>query len=195
MTDDITIRAARPDDAEALLRIYAPYVTDTAITFEYEVPSVEEFRGRIEKTLRRYPYLVAEEHGRIIGYAYAGAFHSRAAYDWACELSIYVAADARRRGLGSRFYALLEEILAAQGLLNLNACIAVPLSDDDPYLTRASVTFHERRGYRTVGEFTRCGYKFRRWYNMVWMEKLIGPHLTDQPTVLPFNAVRDRFGL
>ena len=71
----------------------------------------------------------------------------------------------------------------------------MPLSDDDPYLTRASVAFHERRGYRTVGEFTRCGYKFRRWYNMVWMEKLIGPHLTDQPPVLPFDAVRARFGL
>ena len=88
MTDGITIRTARPEDAAALLEIYAPYVTDTAITFEYTVPSEAEFRGRIEKTLKRYPYIVAEKAGRMIGYAYAGAFHPRAAYDWACELSI-----------------------------------------------------------------------------------------------------------
>lgn len=195
MTDGITIRTARPEDAAALLEIYAPYVTDTAITFEYTVPSEAEFRGRIEKTLKRYPYIVAEKAGRMIGYAYAGAFHPRAAYDWACELSIYVATDARRCGLGSRLYERLEKVLGAQGLLNLNACIAVPLTDDDPYLTRASVAFHARRGYNTVGEFTKCGYKFNRWYNMVWMEKLIGEHLEVQPPVKPFDLVRAQFGL
>ncbi len=93
------IRMATPDDAEALLAIYAPYVRDTAIAFEWDVPTVEEFRARIARTLERYPYLVAESAGgRALGYAYAGPFRERKAYDWACELSIYVARDARGCG-------------------------------------------------------------------------------------------------
>ena len=95
--DNITLRIASPADAEALLELYAPYVRETAITFEYEVPSPEEFQSRIRRTLEKYPYLIAEQKGRCVGYAYAGAFHARAAYDWAVETSVYVERGLRPR--------------------------------------------------------------------------------------------------
>lgn len=98
------LRVARPEDAAALLEIYAPYVTDTAITFEYDIPSTEEFAGRIVQTLTRYPYLVAEDsQGQALGYAYAGVFHARPAYDWAVETSIYVRREGRRQGWAGRY--------------------------------------------------------------------------------------------
>lgn len=187
MEKDCKIRVAVPEDAEALLRIYAPYVEKTAITFEYDVPAVREFTGRIEKTLKRYPYLVAEEDGQILGYAYAGPFHERAAYDWAVETTVYIAQNAKRRGLGKRLYDALERALAAQNILNLYASIAYP-AGEDPFLTRDSVEFHQRLGYRVVGRFSQCGYKFDRWYDMVWMEKHIGVHTAVQPAVKPFDA-------
>ena len=100
----MNIRLANPSDAETLLAIYAPYVENTAITFEYEVPTIEDFANRIEKTLEKYPYLVAEEDSLILGYAYASTYYARAAYDWAVELSVYVSQDARGKGVGSRLY-------------------------------------------------------------------------------------------
>ena len=96
------IRLAKPSDARSLLDIYAPYVENTAITFEYEVPTIEVFATRIERTLGKYPYLVAEEDGAILGYAYASTYYARAAYDWAVELSVYVSQDARGKGVGSK---------------------------------------------------------------------------------------------
>lgn len=188
------IRAACPEDAAGLLEIYAPYVTETAITFEYDIPTTEEFAGRIAQTLTRYPYLVAEDdQGHALGYAYAGVFHARPAYDWAVETSIYVRQEGRRQGVGRALYDALEQALAAQGILNLNACIAYP-PGPDPHLTRDSVDFHQRLGYRMVGRFYSCGYKFHQWYDMVWMEKLIGPHQADQAPVLPFPQVRAALG-
>ena len=170
------IRSARPDDAERLLAIYGYYVTDTAISFEYAVPSVEEFRRRIENTLSRYPYLVLEADGAVMGYAYAGVFKARAAYDRSCEVSIYVDRGARRRGYGRKLYEALEERLGAQGIVNLYACVASPVEEDET-LTRASERFHRSLGYITVGRFHRCARKFGRWYDMIWMEKMIGEHV------------------
>jgi phosphinothricin acetyltransferase len=169
------IRAATPDDAAALLNIYDYYVRETAITFEYDTPSVEEFEGRIRKILTRFPYLVIEDGSKILGYAYASAFHERAAYQWCAEMSIYLDKDARGAGLGRMLYEELESRLKSQGLLNLYACIGYP-DEEDTHLTFASVKFHEKMGYKLNGKFTKCGLKFGKWYNMVWMEKLIGPH-------------------
>lgn len=188
MGKDCTVRAASLRDAEALLRIYAPYVEKTAITFEYEVPSIQEFAGRMERTLERYPYLVAEADGVPVGYAYAGPFKTRAAYDWAVETTVYVGGGRKRRGIGRGLYEVLEKALAAQNILNLNACIAYPAAED-PYLTLDSVNFHQRMGYRMVGRFSQCGYKFDRWYDMVWMEKHIGAHTAHQSAVKPFGAI------
>lgn len=175
----VTIRMANPADAQALLNIYAPYVINTAITFEYDVPSVEEFASRIAHTLEKYPYLIAEEGGNILGYAYASPFHDRPAYDWAVETSIYVDQNIKHRGIGRKLHDALESTLREQGILNMNACIAYP-PEEDEHLDKNSVEFHAHMGYRLVGEFYKCGYKFNRWYNMVWMEKLIGEHLSDQ---------------
>ncbi len=173
----MTIRSAVPEDAPRLLAIYAYYVENTAISFEYATPSVEDFTHRIENTLKKYPYLVLEdEEGRIQGYAYAGVFKGRAAYDRSCEVTIYVDPDAKGRGFGRQLYEALEEELKARGFLNLYACIGVPIVEDE-YLTRDSELFHQHMGYKKVGEFHQCGYKFDRWYDMIWMEKIIGEHV------------------
>lgn len=177
----LDIRTATPADAAEIARLYEPYVRHTAITFDYDPPSVRTFASRIASTLKRYPYLVASDGGRVVGYAYAGVFKDRAAYDWSCETTIYVERSARRQGIGAALYQELERLLRAQGILNLYACVAYPPGPDDPYLTLDSVRFHERRGFATIGHFHRCGYKFGRWYDMVWMEKLIGEHATAQP--------------
>ncbi len=175
-TNDVTIRPATPDDAEQLLRIYAPYITGTAITFEYVVPTVDEFRARIEGTLRKYPYLVAQTaDGQIVGYAYASAFKGRAAYDWAIETSIYLRQGQSGHGLGRMLHDALQEELQEMGILNMCACITAPRGED-PYVTDNSIRFHDHLGYRMVGRFLQCGYKFGRWYDMVWMEKHIGEH-------------------
>lgn len=188
MNDEITIRTARPEDAQRLLEIYAPYVQGTAITFEYEVPSAEEFAGRIKNVLKKYPYLVAEMDGVILGYAYAGVFKGRAAYDWAVEATVYVRSGNRRGGVGRRLYARLEELLRAQGILNMYACIAFPREKDE-YLTDDSVRFHERLGFEIVGRFSSCGSKFGRWYDMVWMEKMLGEHRNNPQGIVPFNEL------
>ena len=188
MSSSITIRPATPEDAAVLLSIYAPYVEHTAITFEYDVPSVEEFRERIIHTLQHYPYIVAERDGEIVGYAYAGPLHARAAYAWSVETSIYVKENEKKSGIGKALYASLEKALAAQNMTNLNACIASPVVDDE-YLNHNSIQFHEHLGYSMVGEFHKCAYKFGRWYNMVWMEKIIADHPDRQPDVIPFRQI------
>lgn len=180
---NITIRDAVPGDAADLAAIYAPYVETTAITFEYDAPSAEEFRGRIEETLKKYPYIVAELDGRPAGYAYAGPFSGgRRAYDWSSELTVYVDRDLRKSGIGGRLYAELTERLRAMGITNLYACIAYPEKDDE-YLTQNSAQFHEHLGFKIVGKFQKCGFKFNRWYDMIWMEKIIGDHVENQPPV------------
>ena len=122
----ITLRMAVPSDAEEMLAIYAFYVENTAVTFEYQTPDAEEFKRRIIHTLERYPYLAALYQGRIIGYAYASPFKTRAAYDWAVETSIYVQKDFHGHGVGKRLYLALEDLLRQQNILNSNACITYP---------------------------------------------------------------------
>ena len=134
----MNIRSATPADARGMLDIYAPYVRDTAISFEYVPPTLDEFRRRIERTTARYPWLLAEENGRVLGYAYAGA-------------------------------------LKALGVTNLYACVAWPEVEDE-YLTGNSVRFHAHMGFVECAHFHKCGCKFGRWYDMIWMEKLIGTH-------------------
>ena len=170
------IRSATPEDAARLLEIYSYYVEKTAISFEYAVPSLAEFTNRIANTLKKYPYLVVEEEGVAQGYAYAGPFKERAAYDRSCELSIYLARDAKGRGYGRKLYETLERELKAKGVMNLYACIADPIIEDE-YLTKNSEQFHRHLGFVKVGDFHKCAYKFGRWYNMIWMEKFTGEHV------------------
>lgn len=174
-SNDLIFRNVMKDDVEDLLNIYSYYVANTAITFEYEVPSVEEFSIRVTNTLKKYPFIVAEFNSEIVGYAYAGPFKERPAYDWSVETTIYLSKDCRGKGIGKKLYLALENKLKEQNILNLYACIASPINEDE-YLTKDSIEFHQYLGYQIVGEFHKCGYKFERWYNMVWMEKIIGEH-------------------
>ncbi len=171
------IRPATPKDATQIQNIYAYYVTNTAITFEYEIPSVEEMEARITHTLEKYPYFVVEEDGVIKGYAYASAFHERAAYSHCAELSIYLDKDEKGKGYGKALYGALEKALGEMSILNLYACIGDPITEDE-YLTKDSEHFHAHLGFSKIGEFHKCGFKFHRWYNMIWMEKFIGKHIS-----------------
>ena len=170
------IRDAQEADVRELLAIYTPYVEHTAVTFEYDVPSEEEFRHRIETVQRKYPWLLAEDNGRVVGYAYASTFKARDAYQWAVETSIYIDQNMKRSGIGHQLHEALEQRLKAQGILNMNACISF-IELEDEYLTLDSVHFHEHLGYQKVAHFHQCGKKFNRWYDMIWMEKLIGEHV------------------
>ena len=166
------IRIATEKDASALVAIYSHYVRNTAITYEWDVPTEENFRQRVADTLKQYPYLVWEENGKILGYAYAGRFHPRKSFDWAVEASVYVHKDSRGQGIGPKLYAKLEECLQLQGYVNLNVSIAYPEVEDE-YLTKNSVQFHAHMGYTLCAHFHNCAYKFGRWYDLVWMEKYL----------------------
>ena len=182
------IRIATPEDAPRLLEIYGPYILNTAITMEYEVPSEEEFSGRIRRTLENYPYLVMEEDGQIVGYAYAGRFHPRAAFAWSAEASIYLAPEGKGKGYGRALYTCLEEILTRQNVRNLNACIASP-NPDSTHLDDNSLRFHAHMGYQMVGTFTNVGYKFGQWYGLAWMEKMLGDHPAETGDFIPFPFI------
>lgn len=151
------------EDAEKLLEIYAPYVENTAITFEYDVPSKDEFEERIKNISAKYPYIKAVDEGKIVGYAYAASFKDRRAYDWSVETTIYVKNNCKRMGIGKALYEVLEQELKDMGILNMNACIACPVQEGR-YLNDDSIRFHN------------SGYKFGQWFDMIWMEKMIGEH-------------------
>ena len=163
------IRTARSEDAAALAAIYAPFVTDTVVSFEFDAPSVEEFQRRIEATSTAFAYVVAEvvESGEIAGYAYYGTLRSRPAYQWAAETSIYLSPAHQGRGLGSVLVEAIERLMAAQGIALSVACIT---SDN-----AGSIAFHERLGYEHCGEFCNCAFKLGRWLSVTWMEKQLLP--------------------
>lgn len=165
---NIKFRLAQLSDAKDLLEIYAPYVKNTNITFEYEVPTVVEFKQRMQKVLAKFPYIVAVCEGKIVGYTYASIFRERIAYSWGLETSIYIREDFQRKHLGEKMYAILEEFLKRQNITNLYASITYP--------NLQSVNFHTKMGYRKIGYFTKCGYKKGEWLDMIFMEKMISKH-------------------
>ena len=186
---DIIIKTVNESDADELLKIYAPYVQNTAITFEYNVPGIAEFKSRIMNTLKKYPYLKAVRDGEIIGYAYLGEFKERDAYIHSPETSIYVKQKERRSGAGRAMYEAIEKTAKMQNILNLNACIGVPRIEDE-HLTLDSVKFHEKMGYTLVGKFNFSGYKFGTWYDMIWMEKMLGEHTNSPAGFRAFNTLK-----
>lgn len=168
MPKSISFRLATTDDANALLNIYAYYVQETNITFEYEVPSLTEFTQRIQNVTAKFPYVVAIIDGKIIGYAYVSVFRSRAAYNWGVETSIYLDKNFSGQKIGEKLYRLLEEIVKLQNITNLIASITYP----NPH----SMSFHEKLGYKKIAHFTKCGYKSGKWCDMIFMEKFINEH-------------------
>lgn len=159
----MSIRPATVADLPRILEIYAPYVEHTAISFEYTVPTLAEFTDRFLGITAQFPWLVWEENGAVLGYAYGSLPFERAAYQWSAEASIYLCPEARGRGIGKSLYAALEEILKKQGYRKVYAIITTA--------NEASVAFHQAVGYRHTATFPDCGYKFGQWYGTVWLEK------------------------
>lgn len=159
----MSIRQATVQDLPRILEIYGPYVENTAISFEYTVPTLAEFTRRFQEITARFPWLVWEEDGIILGYAYGSLPFERAAYQWSAEASIYLHSDACGKGIGRKLYAALEELLQKQGYRKVYAIITTA--------NEASVAFHRAVGYRHTATFPDCGYKFGNWYGTIWMEK------------------------
>lgn len=158
-----TVRDATPDDAAACAAIYAPYVRDTAITFEVEPPDAAEFGRRIAAATARYAWLVLEDDGRVVGYAYACPFRERAAYRFACEVSVYLEPGLRRSGGGRALYAALLRRLAERGYRTAVAGMTVP--------NDASAGLHAASGFVPVGTFRRVGWKHGRWHDVAWAQR------------------------
>lgn len=179
-TEAVSIRLASSDDAPALLEIYAPFVSDTAVSFETQPPTPAEFARRISGVLAQFPWLVAEtSQGQLLGYAYATPHREREAYQWCTEVSVYLAPQARGRGLGKRLYQELFALLQKQGYYNAYAGITLP--------NPASVGLHEALGFVSLGVFPRIGYKHGAWHDVGWWRLELAPHpdSPEPPKALP----------
>lgn len=159
----MSIRLATEQDVPRILEIYRPYVENTACSFEYTVPTLAEFTKRFLGITAQFPWLVWEEKGTVLGYAYGSRPFERAAYQWCAEASVYLCSEACRKGIGKQLYAALEQLLQRQGYRKLYAII----TEDN----EASVAFHRAAGYRHTATMPNCGYKFGKWHGIVWMEK------------------------
>lgn len=169
------IRIAQEADVPQILAIYAPYILSTTHTFEYDVPSQAAFLQRFRKITAQFPWIVWEEDGEILGYAYGSAPFERAAFGWCAESSIYLRADAQGRGIGKKLNTALEKILTLQGYQLLYAIITAE--------NTASISFHAHLGYSLLAQFDHCGYKFDRWLGIVWMQKML--NFVNNPTSSP----------
>jgi len=177
----MTIRVATVEDAGAVAEIYAPYVKDSAISFEIEPPTPSEMAGRIARILETHPWLVLQEEGRVIGYAYAGAHAPRAAYRWSVDVTAYMRADARRKGHARALYTRLFEILVRQNFHAAYAGITLP---NEP-----SVGFHEAMGFAPVGVYREVGFKMGAWRDVGWWGKTLGPAPATPAEPVPFAAL------
>lgn len=179
MTEQILIRPAREEDADEILKTYAPYIRDTTVTFEYEVPSADEFRSRIRSISAVYPYLVCLIGAETAGYAYAGRQRDRAAYAWNAELSVYIAPSFRRRGIARALYSSLFGILGLQHVVNVYAGVTSP--------NEASEKLHESLGFYRLGTYRNTGFKSGAWHDVTWYEKCIGSRGQKPEPFVPFR--------
>lgn len=179
------IRLAVFADAEQLLRIYAPYIEHTSYTFEYDVPSLEDFCRRIEEISKKYPWIVYEEDGKILGYAYGGPLYTRAAYQWTVEDSIYVSPEAKGKGIGTLLLEKLLGILQKQGFC---ICYSLIVSDNLP-----SLKMHEKFGFTECGFAGNTGFKFGEWHSIVTLEKRLNEPLSPPKPIIPFPELKISF--
>ncbi len=182
-----TVRLASPDDAAACREIYAPYVRDTAVTFEVAPPDTEQFRERMRTTLQTYPWLVCERAGTVAGYAYASQHRERDAYQWAVEVSVYVDNEFQRGGVGERLYDSLFSILERQGYYDAYAGITLP---NDP-----SRRFHEAMGFEPVGVYSNVGFKAGSWRDVEWFHQEIQTHDDDPEPPTELSELTDSVDL
>jgi phosphinothricin acetyltransferase len=176
------VRIASKTDAAAVAAIYAPYVLETAISFETSPPSAAEMAGRISSTLETHPFLVFDPSDGVVGYAYASAHRERAAYRWSVDLAVYVDRQAHRRGVGRALYAHLFELLARQGYHSAFAGIALP--------NPKSVSLHEAMGFVHLGTYARVGFKHGAWHDVGWWQRTIRSGLPDADPIA-FATLRD----
>lgn len=176
----IKLRIATPCDGAALADIYRYYVTDTSVSFEYEAPTAEEFSERIAHKLEKYPYIVAEQDGKPIGYAYASEFRERAAYGWDAELSVYVSGEKHHAGVGRALYSALIKMLKAQNFVNLYAWITTP--------NPISEVFHKSMGFEKLCEIPQTGFKMGKWYGITWYRMQVSDNGTPKP-IIPFPTL------
>ena len=175
------IRIATEADVPQILEIYAPYILTTTHTFEYEVPSEEAFLERFRSITEQFPWLVWEEDGEILGYAYGSAPFERAAFRWVAEDSVYLTPSAEGRGIGKALCIALEEILKYQGYRKVYAIITSENS--------RSLDFHRKLGYRDVAEFENCGFKFGRWLGITWLDKVLKSVELPSNFPVPWRAI------
>lgn len=184
MPDAERIRLATPDDAPAVARIYRPIVERTTISFETDAPTDADMRQRMAEALTLYPWLVLENATEVLAYAYGSRHRPRAAYRWSVETSVYVDERHRGRGLGGRLYTTLLQLLAAQGFANAYAGIALP--------NPASVTLHERMGFRALGLFRRVGFKFGEWWDVGWWYRPLSDGTAPPSPLVPVRELLTR---
>lgn len=175
------IRLATPEDAPALLNIYAPFVERTAITFEYQAPTPEEFATRISTVLQQFPWLVHEQEGQITGYAYATRHRERAAYQWSADTSVYLHPDFHRQGIARCLYLTLFTLLRTQGYYNAYAGITLP--------NPKSEWFHQTMGFAPVGIYEKVGYKLGKWYSVQWYSLTLQPPIAHPATPRPIMSL------
>lgn len=174
------IRFAKASDSAALLRIYAQYI-DTPITFECVLPSEPAFAARIAAIAAEYPYLVCEDQGKAVGYAYAHRQMEREAYQWNAELSVYLDRGYTRRGLGGRLYRILLDMLRLQGIRTVYAGVTVP--------NQASERLHESMGFARLGTYHSTGYKAGSWHDVAWFEKTAAPYTANPEPIRPIDRI------
>lgn len=172
------IRFATKEDISPMLEIYRPYVETTTVSFEYTCPSLEEFTSRFKKYTQQFPWLVWEEDGEVLGYAYACAPFTRMAYSWVAEASVYLRKDAHRRGIGTALYRALEAILTKQGYLTLYTLVTSE--------NATSLAFHQAVGYEIRADFPRQGFKMGKALGVIWLEKTL--HFVDYPQEMPVSV-------
>ena len=180
--DQLKIRLATAADAAGMLDIYAPFVANTSITFETEVPDLQSFQNRILQYLEFCPWLVAEDNGKIAGYAYANRHRERTAYQWSVECSVYIQPDYLRMGIASRLYETLFPVLRMQGFRNVYAVINLP--------NDRSVALHERLGFRYFATYEQVGYKLGKWKNVGWWRLILGEFGDEPEAPVPFGSWR-----
>ncbi|WP_259069369.1 GNAT family N-acetyltransferase [Mucilaginibacter sp. X4EP1] len=173
MNNNFSVRLISPEDTSSVLAIYAPYITDAVISFEYEVPSLNEFAERISTTTGEYPWLVCEYDNQVIGYVYASKHRARTAYQWSAECTAYLAAGFHRLGLARILYDALFEILKLQNIINVYAGITLP--------NTKSEEFHKAMNFYLIGTNKNVGYKFNKWHDVGWFQLDLSEHIIDPP--------------
>lgn len=181
MHNNYNIRLITPADAEAALAVYAPYVLHTANTFEYEIPSVDDFRTKIEKITAQYPWLVCECDGEIVGYAYGSTHRERAAYQWSPESTVYISDKHHRKGIARVLYNTLFALLQHQGYINVFASVLVTNVN--------SVEFHRAYGFEEIGLFKNIGYKLGEWHTNLWFQYTLQEHVIDPSVPIPITKL------